>query len=68
VIFIWFGALKLFPGLSSAAELVCSSICFFDPDFFLPILAIWEILIGIGFLIGLFTTKFQRLTILLFFL
>jgi uncharacterized membrane protein YkgB len=68
VIFVWFGALKLFPGLSPAEELVRNTIYFFDPDFFLPILAIWEMLIGLGFLIGLFTNKFQRLTILLLFL
>lgn len=68
VIFVWFGALKLFPGLSPAEELVRNTIYFFDPDFFLPVLAIWEILIGLGFLIGFFTNKFQRLTILLLFL
>ena len=68
VIFIWFGALKLFPGLSPAEELVRNTIYFFDPDFFLPVLAIWEMLIGVGFLMGLLTNKFQRLTILLLFL
>jgi len=68
LIFVWFGALKLFPGLSPAEDLVRNTIYFFDPNLFLPILAIWEILIGIGFLIGLFTNKFQRITILLLFL
>jgi uncharacterized membrane protein YkgB len=68
VVFIWFGALKLVPGLSSAEELVRSTIFFFDPDIFLPILAIWEVLIGLGFLVGLFTNKLQRLTILLLFM
>lgn len=68
VIFIWFGALKFFPGLSPAEELVRNTIYFFDPDFFLPILATWEVLIGIGFLSGFFTNKLQRLTILLLFL
>jgi uncharacterized membrane protein YkgB len=68
IVFIWFGALKLFPGLSPAEELVKNTIYFFDPDVFLPILAIWEILIGLGFLLGLFTNRFQRLTILLLFL
>ena len=68
VIFIWFGALKLFPGLSPAEQLVRNTIYFFNPDLFLPILAIWEVLIGVGFLIGFFTNKFQRLTILLLFL
>jgi uncharacterized membrane protein YkgB len=68
VIFIWFGALKFFPGLSPAEELVCNTIYFFDPDFVLPVLATWEVLIGIGFLSGFFTNKLQRLTILLLFM
>jgi len=68
VVFVWFGTLKLFPGLSPAEELVRNTIYFFDPDFFLPILAAWEVVIGIGLLLGLFTNKFQRLTILLLFL
>jgi uncharacterized membrane protein YkgB len=68
IIFVWFGALKLFPGLSPAESLVRNTIYFFNPDFFLPILALWEVLIGIGFLSGLFTIKFQRATILLLFL
>jgi uncharacterized membrane protein YkgB len=68
VVFIWFGALKFFPGFSPAEELVRNTIYFFDPDFFLPILATWEVLIGIGFLSGFFTNKLQRLTILLLFM
>ncbi len=68
VIFIWFGALKFFPGLSPAEELVRNRIYFFDPDFVLPVLAAWEVLIGIGFLSGFFTNKLQRLTILLLFM
>ncbi len=67
VIFVWFGALKLIPGLSPAEELIRNTIYFFNPDFFLPILAIWEMLIGLGFLSGFVTNKFQRLTILLLF-
>ena len=68
VIFIWFGALKFFPGLSPAEELVRNTIYFFDPDFFIPILATWEVVIGIGFLSGFFTNKLQRATILLLFM
>ena len=68
LIFIWFGTLKFFPGLSPAEELVRNTIYFFDPNFFLPVLAAWEVVIGIGFLAGLFTNRFQRLTILLLFL
>lgn len=61
LIFFWFGALKLVPGLSPAEQLVRNTIYFFDPDVFLPILAAWEMLIGLGFLTG----KFMHLTILL---
>jgi len=68
VIFVWFGALKLFPGLSPAEDLVRSTIFFINPNIFLPILAVWETLIGLGFLSGFFTQRFQRLTILLLFL
>jgi uncharacterized membrane protein YkgB len=68
VIFIWFGALKYFPGLSPAEELVRNTIYFFDPDLVIPILATWEVFIGVGFLSGFFTNKLQRVTILLLFM
>ncbi len=64
VIFFWFGALKLVPGLSPADELVRNTVYFVDPDLFIPILAVWEMLIGLGLVFG----KFMRLTLLLLFL
>ena len=64
IIFFWFGALKLFPDLSPAEQLVRGTIYFIDPDHFIPILAIWEMLIGLGLITGLF----MRLTLLLLFL
>jgi uncharacterized membrane protein YkgB len=63
VVFFWFGALKLAPGLSPAEMLVRNTIYFVDPDIFLPVLAIWEMVIGLGLLIG----KFLRATLLLLF-
>jgi uncharacterized membrane protein YkgB len=51
VIFIWFGALKFFPGLSPAAELVERTIYWLRPSLFIPVLAAWEVLIGICLLI-----------------
>jgi uncharacterized membrane protein YkgB len=63
VVFLWFGALKLAPGTSPAEALVRSTIYFVDPDIFLPVLALWEMLIGAGLL----TRKFLRLTLLLLF-
>jgi uncharacterized membrane protein YkgB len=63
VVFFWFGALKLAPGLSPAEMLVRNTIYFVDPDIFLPVLAIWEMVIGLGLLTG----KFLRATLLLLF-
>ncbi len=64
IVFFWFGALKLFPGLSPAENLIRQSITFLPMDVFLPFLAVWEMLIGLGFITG----KFMRFTILLLFL
>ncbi len=64
IVFFWFGMLKFFPGMSPAEELVRNTIYFIDPDIFIPILAGWETLIGIGLITG----KFMRVTLLLLFL
>lgn len=61
IVFVWFGALKLVPGLSPAEPLIRAAITFLPMNLFLPFLAIWEIAIGLGFITG----KFQRLTIIL---
>ena len=64
VIFFWFGALKLVPGLSPAEGLIRATITFLPMDLFLPFLAVWEMVIGLGFILG----RFMRTTILLLFL
>jgi len=64
IVFLWFGVLKFFKGLSPAEDLVRNTIYFVDPDFFIHILAAWESLIGIGLISG----KFMRTTLLLLFL
>jgi uncharacterized membrane protein YkgB len=64
VIFIWFGALKFFPGLSPAADLVARTVYWMPADVFIPILAAWEVLIGLCLLIR----PLIRLAILLLFL
>ncbi len=64
VVFFWFGALKLVPGLSPAEGLVRATITFLPMEFFLPLLAVWEMAIGLGFITG----RAMRLTILLLFL
>lgn len=64
IIFFWFGALKLVPGLSPAEDLVRNTIFFVDPAFFQPVLALWEMAIGLGLMTGLF----MRFTLFLLFL
>ena len=49
IIFIWFGLLKPF-GMSPAADLVASTVYWFSPDAFIPILGWWEVAIGVGLL------------------
>lgn len=66
VVFLWFGALKFFPGLSPAEELAGRTISVMTfglvpPAVSLPVLAAWEVLIGLGFLSG----RCLRATILL---
>jgi uncharacterized membrane protein YkgB len=64
VVFFWFGALKLVPGLSPAEDLVLATVPFLPGRTFMVILAIWEMAIGLGFLTG----RALRITILLLFL
>lgn len=64
VIFIWFGALKLVPGLSPAEDLVVATVPFVPGRLFMPVLAVWEMAIGLGFVTG----RALRFTILLLFL
>jgi len=69
VIFVWFGLLKFFPGLSPAQELATKTIKFLSfgliPDFIIiKGLAFWEVLIGIGLIFG----KYIRGTLFLLFL
>lgn len=64
VVYVWFGALKLFPGLSPAEQLVRDTVPFLPGDLFVPFLGLWEIVIGLGFLTG----RGLRLVILLLFL
>jgi uncharacterized membrane protein YphA (DoxX/SURF4 family) len=66
VVFLWFGALKLVPGLSPAEDLAARTIEMLSlgivpPGVALPVLAAWEVLIGVGLLSG----RFLRATLLL---
>jgi uncharacterized membrane protein YkgB len=61
IIFFWFGLLKLLPDMSPAEGLVRETLPFVPMRFFIPFLAIWEMLIGLGFMAGVF----KRTTLLL---
>jgi uncharacterized membrane protein YkgB len=63
IIFIWFGILKPL-GLSPAEELVKNTIYWFPPEYFVPILGWWEVLIGVFILIR----PLIRLSLILLFL
>ncbi len=68
VVFFWFGALKLFPGASPAEALAGQTIERLSGGLVpaataVPILAIWEVAIGIGLFIG----RWMRVTLLLLF-
>jgi uncharacterized membrane protein YphA (DoxX/SURF4 family) len=57
VVFLWFGALKLFPDLSPAQDLATRTISVLTfglvpPSVSLPVLAVWESVIGIGLIVG----------------
>lgn len=68
VVFLWFGIIKLGPGWSPATELAGRTIekltlGVVDPALGVPVLAVWESLIGLGLLTG----RFLRLTLFLLF-
>jgi uncharacterized membrane protein YkgB len=64
VVFVWFGALKLVPGLSPAEDLVRATVPFLPGWFFLPVLGG----VGDGDRLGFLTGRALRLAILLLFL
>ena len=68
VVFLWFGVLKFFPGASPAEELAGRTIetltfGVISQDLALRILALWEVVIGIGLLLG----RWMRAVLLLLF-
>ena len=62
VVFVWFGALKFFPGMSPAEHLIRESITFLSMDWFLPFLAALEVTIGVCYILG---GKFLRVAVIL---
>ncbi len=69
IVFLWFGALKLVPGWSPAADLAIRTIgrlsfSALSPGTTLLLLGVWEVLIGLGLLTGVYL----RVTLLLLWL
>jgi uncharacterized membrane protein YphA (DoxX/SURF4 family) len=59
IVFLWFGVLKFFPGLSPADELATRTIATLTfgvvkPEISRPVLALWECVIGLGLITGIF--------------
>jgi len=46
VVFIWFGGLKVL-GVSPAGDLVAATVYVVPPELFVPVLGVWEVLIGV---------------------
>ena len=63
IVFIWFGALKVI-GLSPVSALVARTVYWVSPEFFVPFLGAWELLVGLGLLVPVAL----RLTLFLFWL
>lgn len=68
IIFLWFGALKLIPGVSPAEVLAGRTIetltfGIVPASVAVPVLALWEVAIGVGLLLG----RWMRLTLGLLF-
>jgi uncharacterized membrane protein YphA (DoxX/SURF4 family) len=66
LVFFWFGVLKFFPNLSPAQELATRTISVLSlglitPAVSLPLLAAWEVIIGLGLMFG----RWMRITLLL---
>lgn len=63
IVFLWFGALKIF-GVTPVAELIQSSYPFFPYPAFIVFLGVWEVAIGVGFI----AKRALRLTVALMWL
>jgi uncharacterized membrane protein YphA (DoxX/SURF4 family) len=66
LVFLWFGLLKFFPGLSPAHDLAARTITMLSlglitPAVSVPLLALWESLIGLGLILG----RWMRVILLL---
>jgi uncharacterized membrane protein YkgB len=64
ILFLWLGILKLFPGVSPAEPIMRAGMPSFLPmDYFIPFAGVWEVIIGLGFITGLFPRLILGMTI-----
>lgn len=61
VVFVWFGALKV-TGVTPVTDLVAETVYWLDPSWFVPVLGVFEVVVGAGLLVG----RGLRLVLLLF--
>jgi len=67
IIFLWYGMLKFFPELSPAEALATQTIDILSFGLLpaavsIKLLALWEVIVGIGFLVG----RYTRIVVVLF--
>ena len=51
LVFVWFGVLKI-AGETPVTELVADTVYWVDPSWFVPLLGVFEVVVGIGLLLG----------------
>jgi putative oxidoreductase len=51
LVFVWFGILKV-TGQTPVGELVADTVFWLNPDWFVPLLGVFEVLVGVGLLFG----------------
>ena len=61
IVFVWFGVLKIV-GETPVTRLVANTVYLVDPEWFVPLLGIFEVVVGIGLLLG----RALRVVLLLF--
>lgn len=49
IVFIWFGAMKIFD-VTPVADLVARTVYWFDPSWVVPVLGVFEVIVGLGLL------------------
>ena len=51
LVFVWFGVLKIL-GETPVSDLVAGTVYWLDPEWFVPLLGVFEVVVGIGLLLG----------------